>query len=224
MFGIGLHPLFHQPPPRKSSATMSTTESDGMDVNPMRDGSGTRTPVIRNITFWRDGFTMGDGPLRRYDDPANGKLLAAIHAGHAPPDLLDAPIGQRVDVQVTSCIKNDYRPPFTETGIKLGGDPSLVLRLNFVLLTLEKASARTSASASTSAQTTSNAAAPVALDPSQPTTNVQVRLPDGQRARLDLRNPAYSLSAAYPTRLLEDEGASIQREGFEGSAVMVQWI
>ncbi|KAJ7186123.1 hypothetical protein C8R46DRAFT_1062539 [Mycena filopes] len=77
---------------------------------------------------------MGDGPLRRYDDPANGKLLAAIHAGHAPPDLLDAPIGQRVDVQVTSCIKNDYRPPFTETGIKLGGDPS-------------KASARASGSA-----------------------------------------------------------------------------
>jgi UBX domain-containing protein 1 len=32
-------------------------------------------PVVHNITFYRDGFTVGDGPLRRIEDPENGPFL-----------------------------------------------------------------------------------------------------------------------------------------------------
>ncbi len=32
-------------------------------------------PVLHVITFWRNGFTVGDGPLRRLDDPANAPFL-----------------------------------------------------------------------------------------------------------------------------------------------------
>lgn len=32
--------------------------------------------VTHNITFWRNGFTIDDGPLRRLDDPANASFLA----------------------------------------------------------------------------------------------------------------------------------------------------
>lgn len=32
--------------------------------------------VTHNITFWRNGFTVDDGPLRRLDDPANATFLA----------------------------------------------------------------------------------------------------------------------------------------------------
>ncbi len=32
-------------------------------------------PVLHIITFWRNGFTVGDGPLRRLDDPANAPFL-----------------------------------------------------------------------------------------------------------------------------------------------------
>lgn len=31
--------------------------------------------VTHNITFWRNGFTIDDGPLRRLDDPANASFL-----------------------------------------------------------------------------------------------------------------------------------------------------
>lgn len=31
--------------------------------------------VTHNITFWRNGFTVDDGPLRRLDDPANSDFL-----------------------------------------------------------------------------------------------------------------------------------------------------
>ena len=41
-------------------------------------GSGTRAvtePVFHTITFWWNGFTVDDGPLRRLDDAANEPFL-----------------------------------------------------------------------------------------------------------------------------------------------------
>jgi UBX domain-containing protein 1 len=34
-------------------------------------------PIVHNIHFWRNGFTVNEGPLRRLDDPANLPLLEA---------------------------------------------------------------------------------------------------------------------------------------------------
>lgn len=34
--------------------------------------------VSHNITFWRNGFTIDDGPLRRFDDPANASFMEVI--------------------------------------------------------------------------------------------------------------------------------------------------
>lgn len=41
----------------------------------LRQPSQQPDPIIRNITFWRNGFTVDDGPLRRIDDPANAQFL-----------------------------------------------------------------------------------------------------------------------------------------------------
>ena len=32
-------------------------------------------PVIHNIFFWSNGFTVDDGPLRKLDDPENASFL-----------------------------------------------------------------------------------------------------------------------------------------------------
>lgn len=37
--------------------------------------------VNHNITFWRNGFTVDDGPLRRLDDPANASFLEVTTFG-----------------------------------------------------------------------------------------------------------------------------------------------
>ncbi len=37
--------------------------------------------VTRFLTFWRNGFSVDDGPLLSYDDPANKHILEAIHQG-----------------------------------------------------------------------------------------------------------------------------------------------
>ena len=31
--------------------------------------------VVHNITFWQNGFTVNDGPLRMLDDPDNASFL-----------------------------------------------------------------------------------------------------------------------------------------------------
>lgn len=35
-------------------------------------------PVFHTITFWRNGFTVDDGSLRRMDDPANEPFLEVL--------------------------------------------------------------------------------------------------------------------------------------------------
>lgn len=37
--------------------------------------------VVRHLTFWRDGFSIEDGELRRYDDPLSKAVLDAINNG-----------------------------------------------------------------------------------------------------------------------------------------------
>ena len=39
-------------------------------------------PTIRHLIFWRDGFTVEDGELMRYDDPNNEAVLTEIHSGY----------------------------------------------------------------------------------------------------------------------------------------------
>ena len=34
-------------------------------------------PIVHNIYFWRNGFTVNEGPLRRLDDPSNLPFLEA---------------------------------------------------------------------------------------------------------------------------------------------------
>lgn len=38
--------------------------------------------AIRHITFWRDGFTVEDSELMRYDNPNHAQILAEINAGY----------------------------------------------------------------------------------------------------------------------------------------------
>jgi len=44
-------------------------------------GGEEETTAIRHLTFWRDGFSIEDGELMRYDNPANEQILAEINAG-----------------------------------------------------------------------------------------------------------------------------------------------
>ncbi|KAJ7769388.1 SEP-domain-containing protein, partial [Mycena metata] len=68
-------------------------------------------PVTRSLTFWRDGFSIEDGPLMRYDDPADAAVLRAINDGTAPPELYNITPDQRVEILVSKRTNEDYVAP-----------------------------------------------------------------------------------------------------------------
>lgn len=72
--------------------------------------------VTREITFWRQGFTVGDGPLQRYDDPENENVLQELKQGRVPVSVLGVEFGQDVDVSVLKKTDEDYAPPKRKLG------------------------------------------------------------------------------------------------------------
>lgn len=69
--------------------------------------------VKREITFWKEGFQVGDGQLYRYDDPKYAHYLQELNQGRAPLNLLDVEYGQDVDVAVFKKLDESYKPSKT---------------------------------------------------------------------------------------------------------------
>ncbi|QHS71510.1 protein phosphatase regulator SHP1 [Saccharomyces paradoxus] len=72
--------------------------------------------VTREITFWKEGFQVANGPLYRYDDPANSFYLSELNQGRAPLKLLDVEFGQEVEVNVYKKLDEPYRAPKRKLG------------------------------------------------------------------------------------------------------------
>ncbi|SMN20615.1 similar to Saccharomyces cerevisiae YBL058W SHP1 UBX (ubiquitin regulatory X) domain-containing protein that regulates Glc7p phosphatase activity and interacts with Cdc48p [Maudiozyma saulgeensis] len=66
--------------------------------------------VKREITFWKEGFQVGDGQLYRYDDPKYAHYLQELNQGRAPLNLLDVEYGQDVDVTVFKKLDESFKP------------------------------------------------------------------------------------------------------------------
>ena len=96
-----LHPAHHPdltctsragPPPApeehsRSSAffggghTLGSDEVESTFVPDPNAADEAEETAIRHITFWREGFTIEDGDLFRYDDPQHSQTLAEINQG-----------------------------------------------------------------------------------------------------------------------------------------------
>ncbi|TFK51290.1 SEP-domain-containing protein [Heliocybe sulcata] len=171
---------------------------------PAADPNEAAETAIRHLTFWRDGFSVEDGELRRYDNPEEARLLAQIEAGLAPPHVLDVLPGQPVELRVARRINEDYQPPPKRPDVPFSGSGN---RLGSPLAALVGAGATASsanmpggfpAASGTPSASGSSAAGPdrepqsihtrFEVDQNKPTTSVQIRLADGTRlvARMNL--------------------------------------
>ncbi|KAJ1665594.1 protein phosphatase regulator [Coemansia sp. RSA 1813] len=165
-----------------------TPSSDGDEGGQEADFGGGEGVAIRELTFWRNGFSIGGGPLHNIEDPVNRQNLEAILQGRAPLDVLNVHPGQQVEMRVTDRRSEDYIlppappvKPFSGTGHRLGDlAPSVT----------------TGASTSSVQQAAGGATAPsenpITLDPSQPTVRVQIRLVDGSRLIANV-NPSHTI-------------------------------
>ncbi|KAJ3096441.1 hypothetical protein HDU97_005900 [Phlyctochytrium planicorne] len=196
--------------------------------------------VERRLTFWKNGFSIEDGPLLSYTDPQNEQLLRAINSGRAPTSILNVEFGQPVEVKVDHRMQEDYVPPakkpfstFSGSGNRLGGVTS--------------SGAGSSSATMPGAFPSSSAAQPaapafpaIAVDPSAPSTSIQVRLASGARLVVklnqhhtvqDLYNSIVSqrpeeaqrsfvLQTTFPSKDLLDKGVSLKDAGLLNAVVI----
>jgi UBX domain-containing protein 1 len=197
--------------------------------------------VQRELHLWRDGFSVDDGELYRYDDPANARTLEMINTGHAPLHILNVQQGQEVDVEVHAHKDEDYvRPkkkyvPFGGSGQRLGS-PTPGAGSAASAPATAATSGTTAASGSTSAAQPS-----VDVDTSAPTLTLQIRLGDGTRLtsrfntthtigdvygfvdRATTSSRPYALMTTFPSKELTDKAQVLgDMSDFKRGGVVVQ--
>ncbi|KAI1770019.1 SEP-domain-containing protein [Hypoxylon cercidicola] len=132
----------------------------------------------RTLHLWRDGFSIDDGELRRFDDPENADALRMIQQGRAPIHLMNVRYDEPLDVKLQQHQEN-YRPlpkvykPFGGEGRRLGspvpGEAPVV-----TLPTL-------STSSTAAAPPTAVPPMTASVDESLPTVMIRIQMPDGTR-------------------------------------------
>ncbi|CAI2189232.1 20019_t:CDS:10 [Funneliformis geosporum] len=161
---------------------LGNEEEPSVVINPTANSTTSTeplTPVVRHLTFWRNGFSIEEGSLMSYDDPANEEFLKAINSGRAPLSWLNVRQDQPVDVRVARRLDEDYKPPpkkpakpFSGTGQRLGSLTPNVITIN-----------TPGTFPSTSSSEPTPRARELEIDESLPITSIQIRLGDGTRMR-----------------------------------------
>ncbi|KAF9650454.1 SEP-domain-containing protein [Thelephora ganbajun] len=201
-------------------------------------------PAIRHLTFWRDGFSVEDGPLMRYDDPNNAQILEEINSGRAPPQILNVQVGQPVELRVARRINENYVPPaagqtrtFSGTGNRLGAPVPPISGIE------QPMPGRLDERAGLSQS--QRVATRFEVDQSQPTTSIQLRLADGTRHVMvcrmnlthtvgDIRNfinasdpvnltRPYTIGTTFPNKTLDDDTQTIKDGGLANSVILQKW-
>ncbi|KAJ2236179.1 protein phosphatase regulator [Coemansia sp. RSA 1722] len=219
------------PPTSKKASTHASGQSTSSDAQGQAEDEN--EIAIRELTFWSNGFSIGDGPLHNIEDPVNRQNLDAILQGRAPLDVLNVRPGQQVEMKVIDRRGEDFAPPaqppaqpFSGQGRRLGG--------------VSPTAPATAADAAASTVSGRD----IVLDPEQRTVQVQIRLADGSRLVVkanpshtvgDLR--AYVLSqrpesgsrpfafkTMMPPKVLSDDSVTIEQAGIANAAIAQHFI
>ncbi|KZT64686.1 SEP-domain-containing protein [Daedalea quercina L-15889] len=185
---------------RGGGHTLGSDEVDSAFIpDPEASARPEQETAIRHLTFWREGFSIEDGDLMRYDDQANSQILSEINSGRAPPHILNVAPGQPVELRVVKRLEDNFVPTpkarsaFSGEGHRLGspvpslaalGGPSAFTEMpgSFPVATTSGSEAAAVVTATTGqARSAESIQTRFEVDQSLPTTSVQVRLADGTR-------------------------------------------
>lgn len=192
--------------------------------------------VTHVVTFWRNGFSVNDGPLRRLEDPQNAEFLESIKKSECPKEL--EPTDRRTSVRLSLTRRDENYPEpvkprntaFRGVGRTLGDSSS----------NGEAAIAPSQTTADASPLTAPAPAMGLVVDDSKPVTSIQLRLSDGTRmvsrfnhhhairdirAFIDASRPggtrSYQLQTmGFPPKQLTDLDQTIEQAGIANSVVI----
>jgi len=222
--------------PQSPPASFPSILQSILQQNTMEEDEDSSEVQERTLNFWNEGFSVDDGPLYRFDDPANQAYLRSIHSGRAPMSLLNVKARQPVDVKVVERHSPYIKPAATlqntGPGQRLGSptpsDQAYILA--------------NQTAAQMSAQNTATSSAPA--EPQlgrEGNAAVQVRLADGsvRRARFDRDGPVqqlydyvdelssstrpYVLQLPMPPKKLDEKQQSLGSAGAVGAVVVQRW-
>ena len=201
----------------------------GEDDDGHGHGQGGPAPGGVKITFWKNGFTVDDGLLRKPEDPANKEFLESVERGRVPPELearARASVRERgtvLDITIEERRTEDFvEPPYRAFGGSahtVGGGEA----------------ARPPASAVVSGSASSRAIAPV--DETKERTTIIVKLANGKREKVVLNlthtvadlqakvaslgdgGRGFVLTAGFPPKPLANASETVEAAGLKNSAV-----
>eukprot|EP00316_Scyphosphaera_apsteinii_P001357 CAMPEP_0119311772 /NCGR_PEP_ID=MMETSP1333-20130426/23818_1 /TAXON_ID=418940 /ORGANISM="Scyphosphaera apsteinii, Strain RCC1455" /LENGTH=300 /DNA_ID=CAMNT_0007316243 /DNA_START=39 /DNA_END=942 /DNA_ORIENTATION=+ len=157
------------------------------------------------ITFWSNGFTVDDGPLRKVDDPENAAFLRDVNRGQMPSELVGPDGNAESDVHLIDRSGEPYKPPPPTLKPFSGSGRSM----------------RDAPAEGVSPPPPPTSGSELSVDPAQPTTTLQIRLHDGSRKVVKANhthtvqqllqhvatltpNMAFELSTTFPRKKLTE--------------------
>ena len=129
-------------------------------------------PRIFQLKFFKDGFTVDDGELRKFDEPRSKQFMMAVSKGYIPDELVKEADGKEVHLEMEDNRDELYtasKPklqPFGGSGQRLGSITPVIQTTPAPVTVTEYVSTETSLPE---------------VNPSLPVTTLQVRLADGTR-------------------------------------------
>ncbi|KAL3519413.1 hypothetical protein ACH5RR_017562 [Cinchona calisaya] len=187
--------------------------------------------IVHDIFFWRNGFTINGGPLRRLDDPENAPFLESLGKSECPKELEATDMRSLVTARLTRMEENYPEPekrhvPFQGVGRILGSSST----------TLEVPEPTVTAPLNT----TPTPPMGLVVDESLPSTSIQLRLADGTRlvacfnyshtvgdicsfinASWPCGTRTYQLqTVGFPPKVLTDATQTIEQAGLANSVVI----
>ena len=198
--------------------------------------------VTRTMHLWADGVSIDDGPLFRFDDPANQDIMTQINQGRAPLSLLDVQPDQEVDLNLDPHQGENYvQPkkvykPFGGSGQRLGAPTPGPSSSSATTTFSQPAPAAASSSAT-------QKPAEMQVDDATPTLQLQIRLGDGTRlssrfntthtigdvydfvtrASADSAARQWVLMTTFPSKELDDKSQVLgEMSDFKRGGVVVQ--
>lgn len=174
------------------------------------------------VTVYRNGFVVGDGPFRPISDPLNKKFMDEMAQGRCPAELQSNP-DQPVHVALHDKRGEDYKEPPAPAYTKFSGEGNSL----------------SAGSSSAAAAPVQSDAGSVAVDDSKPKAKIQIRFHDGSRKAQefnedhtvgDLRafcqqcvgGQAMTIMGGFPPKPMTDDSITLKAAGLMGAAVTVR--
>uniref|UniRef100_A0A7S3DHJ3 Uncharacterized protein n=1 Tax=Palpitomonas bilix TaxID=652834 RepID=A0A7S3DHJ3_9EUKA len=203
------------------------------------------TVIKRSVYFWEDGFSVDDreggwGPLRRFDDPAEGQFIGAINQGRVPREF---DIEARKELAEKGELHGAYEfdVDLVQKKTKYEAAPRVLRTFGGAGYSLKAEEPEAQFRPQRQAP---SAGAPSAqshsVDESKPSTSIQVRLSNGSRnvvrvnhdhtvgelyalvKLLESGTPEFELLVPFPRKVLSDTSKSIKEEGLLNASIVVK--